>query len=163
MMQGSLAERLRVLRAQDGLTLNEASAKIGINRHTLRDLELGKREPYGPTIRKIAEAYNVSLAQLLEKPALTSKADTPSTERPEAKGPDPKEWGPEESRPDPTKMQPGPGGRAISRSVHDQVTVEDEVRVRVEKALRVLRAFDAAEISAGVLDKELQELYEEAS
>jgi transcriptional regulator with XRE-family HTH domain len=93
MMQRSLAERLRVLRAQDGLTLNEASAKIGINRHTLRDLELGKREPYGPTIRKIAEAYNVSLAQLLEKPALTSKADTPSTERPEAKGPDPKEWG----------------------------------------------------------------------
>jgi transcriptional regulator with XRE-family HTH domain len=67
MMRGSLAERLRALRAQDGLTLNEASVKIGVNRHTLRDLELGKREPYGPTIRKIAEAYNVSLAQLLEE------------------------------------------------------------------------------------------------
>jgi transcriptional regulator with XRE-family HTH domain len=71
-MKGSLAERLRVLRAQEGLTLNEASAKIGVNRHTLRDLELGKREPYGPTLRKIAEAYNVSLAQLLEEPALAS-------------------------------------------------------------------------------------------
>jgi transcriptional regulator with XRE-family HTH domain len=67
MMRGSLAERLRVLRAQYGLTLNQASGKIGVNRHTLRDLELGKREPYGPTIRKIAEAYNVPLAQLLEE------------------------------------------------------------------------------------------------
>lgn len=80
-MKGSLAERLRVLRAQEGLTLNEASAKIGVNRHTLRDLELGKREPYGPTIRKIAEAYNVSLAQLLEEPALAGKVeDGPSLE-----------------------------------------------------------------------------------
>jgi transcriptional regulator with XRE-family HTH domain len=81
MMKGSLAERLRVLRAREGLTLNEASAKIGVNRHTLRDLELGKREPYGPTIRKIAEAYNVSLAQLLEEPALAGagKAEAPDT------------------------------------------------------------------------------------
>ena len=77
MMQGSLAERLRVLRAQDGLTLNEASAKIGINRHTLRDLELGKREPYGPTIRKIAESYGVPVGQLLEEPALAGKDKAP--------------------------------------------------------------------------------------
>jgi transcriptional regulator with XRE-family HTH domain len=77
MMQGSLAERLRVLRAQDGLTLNEASAKIGINRHTLRDLELGKREPYGPTIRKIAEGYGVPVAQLLEEPPLAGKVGAP--------------------------------------------------------------------------------------
>jgi transcriptional regulator with XRE-family HTH domain len=84
-MKGSLAERLRVLRAQEGLTLNEASAKIGVNRHTLRDLELGKREPYGPTLRKIAEAYNVSLAQLLEEPALAGagKAEPPWTGRAE--------------------------------------------------------------------------------
>lgn len=68
MMQGSLAERLRVLRAQRGLSLTEASEKIGINRHTLRDLELGKREPYGPTLRKIAEGYNVPVARLLEEP-----------------------------------------------------------------------------------------------
>ena len=85
-MKGSLAERLRVLRAQEGLTLNEASAKIGVNRHTLRDLELGKREPYGPTIRKIAEAYNVSLVQLLEEPALAGKVeDGPSLEELHAK------------------------------------------------------------------------------
>jgi transcriptional regulator with XRE-family HTH domain len=78
MMQGSLAERLRVLRAQHGLSLIEASEKIGVNRHTLRDLELGKREPYGPTIRKIAEGYNVPLARLLEEePVAAGKAEAP--------------------------------------------------------------------------------------
>lgn len=66
MMQGSLAERLRVLRAQRGLSLTEASEMLGVNRHTLRDLELGKREPYGPTMRKIAAGYNVPTARLLE-------------------------------------------------------------------------------------------------
>jgi transcriptional regulator with XRE-family HTH domain len=81
MMRGSLAERLRVLRAQEGLTLNEASVKIGVNRHTLRDLELGKREPYGPTIRKIAEAYNVPLAQLLEEQPLVPLDEARKGER----------------------------------------------------------------------------------
>jgi transcriptional regulator with XRE-family HTH domain len=74
MTQGSLAERLRVLRAQHGLSLTEASEKIGVNRHTLRDLELGKREPYGPTIRKIAEGYSVPVARLLEEPVPLAKA-----------------------------------------------------------------------------------------
>jgi transcriptional regulator with XRE-family HTH domain len=64
-MRGSLAERLRVLRAQRGLTLAEASKMIGVNRHTLRDLELGKREPYGPTLRKIAEGYGTTVSALL--------------------------------------------------------------------------------------------------
>jgi transcriptional regulator with XRE-family HTH domain len=77
MMQGSLAERLRVLRAQRGLSLTEASEKIGVNRHTLRDLERGKREPYGPTLRKIAEGYNVPVARLLEEPVLAGKGEAP--------------------------------------------------------------------------------------
>jgi transcriptional regulator with XRE-family HTH domain len=81
MMQESLAERLRVLRAQQGLSLTEASEKIGVNRHTLRDLELGKREPYGPTIRKIAEGYGVPVAQLFEEPAV------PLVEAPREAGP----------------------------------------------------------------------------
>ncbi len=59
-----------MIRAQRGLTIAEASNLIGVNRHTLRDLELGRREPYGPTVRKIAEAYGVPVSQLLEEPAL---------------------------------------------------------------------------------------------
>jgi transcriptional regulator with XRE-family HTH domain len=73
-MQGSLAERLRVLRARHGLSLTEASEELGVNRHTLRDLELGKREPYGPTLRKIAVGYNVPMAWLLEEPAPLAEA-----------------------------------------------------------------------------------------
>src|SRR5215203_243244 len=96
MMQESLAERLRVLRAQQGLSLTEASEKIGVNRHTLRDLELGKREPYGPTIRKIAEGYAVPVAQLFEEPAvpladapeagLTGQAEAAKLHRPSVQG-----------------------------------------------------------------------------
>jgi transcriptional regulator with XRE-family HTH domain len=84
MTQGSLGERLRVLRAQHGLSLTEASEKIGVNRHTLRDLELDKREPYGPTIRKIAEGYGVPVARLLEEPVLAGKAEAPDTGQPGA-------------------------------------------------------------------------------
>jgi transcriptional regulator with XRE-family HTH domain len=84
-MPVSLAERLRVLRAQQGLSLTEASEKIRVNRHTLRDLELGKREPYGPTIRKIAEGYGVPVAQLFEEPALPlDDAPTRGAGRPSA-------------------------------------------------------------------------------
>ncbi len=69
MMQGSLAQTLRVLRAREGWGLTEASEKIGINRHTLRELEIGKREPYYPTLRKIAEGYGVRIEELVEEPA----------------------------------------------------------------------------------------------
>jgi transcriptional regulator with XRE-family HTH domain len=100
MMQGSLAERLRVLRAQRGLSLTEASEMIGVNRHTLRDLELGKREPYGPTLRKITEGYDVPLARLLEEPVAAVKAEAPEAgpasleeEQLETNAPrDPQQW-----------------------------------------------------------------------
>ncbi len=68
MMQGSLAERLRVLRAQRGLTLVEAADKTGIGRDTLSDLERGRRHPVMPTLAKIARGYNVPVEELLEEP-----------------------------------------------------------------------------------------------
>src|SRR5215204_1235299 len=89
-MQGSLAERLRVLRARKGLTLVEASKAIGIDRHTLRDLERGKRAAYFPTIEKIAKGYGVAVSTLVaeggedsetagvkQEPALSGKAEAP--------------------------------------------------------------------------------------
>ena len=68
MMQGSLAERLRILRARQGLTLTEASERIGITRHTLSSLERGGQEPHYPTLRKIANGYGVAVEDLLEEP-----------------------------------------------------------------------------------------------
>jgi transcriptional regulator with XRE-family HTH domain len=67
MTQTSLAERLRVLRARRGLSVSQASQEIGIEWHTLRDLELGRRKPYYPTLHKIAQGYDVPVEQLLSE------------------------------------------------------------------------------------------------
>lgn len=67
MMQGSLAERLRVLRAQRGLTLVEAAEKTGVGRDTLSDLERGRRHPVMTTLAKIAIGYGVPVEELLEE------------------------------------------------------------------------------------------------
>ena len=75
MMQGSLAERLRVLRAQRGLTLVEAAENAGVGRDTLSDLERGRRHPVMPTLSKIAQGYGVPVEDLLDEPALAGKAE----------------------------------------------------------------------------------------
>jgi transcriptional regulator with XRE-family HTH domain len=87
MKQSSLAETLRVLRARQDLTITEASSRIGITRETLRDLEHGTRNPYYPTLQKIAKAYGVMVEELMlpaheeesmEEPALAVPlADAP--------------------------------------------------------------------------------------
>jgi transcriptional regulator with XRE-family HTH domain len=77
MMQGSLAEKLRVLRAREGLSLTEAAARAGVTRDTLSDLEHGKRQPYMPTLSKIAAGYSVPVEDLLEEPVLAGKAVAP--------------------------------------------------------------------------------------
>lgn len=68
MMKGSLDKRLRVLRAERGYSLKNASERIGIDRHTLRQLEFGEREPYFGTLRKIAAGYGVEIEDLVETP-----------------------------------------------------------------------------------------------
>ena len=74
MMDSSLARRLRVLRAERGLTLTEAAAGIGITRETLGDLERGRRKPYVPTLHKIAEFYEVPVENLMEEELTPPKA-----------------------------------------------------------------------------------------
>jgi transcriptional regulator with XRE-family HTH domain len=78
MMQGWLAEGLRVIRARQGLTLVQAAEKIGVDRHTLRDLELGRRGAYLPTVEKIAEGYGVPVEDLMEEPAFAGKVEAPA-------------------------------------------------------------------------------------
>src|SRR5215212_10488058 len=79
LMQRSLAGRLRVLRARKGLSLLAASEELGIDRHTLRDLELGRgRTPRYPTLAKIAQGYGVPVEDLLEEPVPLVEASPPS-------------------------------------------------------------------------------------
>ena len=75
MMQGSLARKLRILRAERGLTQERAAGVIGITPETLSDLERGKRRAYGPTLSKIAKGYGISVGELIEEPALAGKID----------------------------------------------------------------------------------------
>jgi transcriptional regulator with XRE-family HTH domain len=74
-MYGSLAQRLRVLRAERGWTLNQAAERAGVQPETISDAEHGKRRPYTPTLAKIAAAYGVPVEELLEEPVPERHAD----------------------------------------------------------------------------------------
>ena len=91
MMQGSLSTRLRVLRAERGLSLREASSLTGVRPGTLSELERGLRHPQDLTLAKIAAAYGVSVEELLDleeeprgneagEPVLSGKAEVPEEE-----------------------------------------------------------------------------------
>jgi transcriptional regulator with XRE-family HTH domain len=75
MMQKSLADRLRLLRAQRGLTVKDAAQQVGVDRHTLRRIELGTQEAQYPTLAKIAKGYGVPVEELIEEPAVAGKAE----------------------------------------------------------------------------------------
>jgi transcriptional regulator with XRE-family HTH domain len=66
--------RLRVLRAERGLSLTEAAERAGIQRQTLALLERGERHPHDPTLAKIAKGYGVPVEELLEEPVPLAEA-----------------------------------------------------------------------------------------
>src|SRR4051794_31044133 len=80
MMEGLLPRKLRVLRAERGLTLRQAATLTGVAKETLSDLERGTRHPQDLTLAKIAQGYNVPVEELLEEPVLSGKAEAPEAE-----------------------------------------------------------------------------------
>jgi transcriptional regulator with XRE-family HTH domain len=66
-MQEALARKLRVLRAERDLTLNEAEELTGVTRETLGALEHAQRGAQASTLEKIARGYGVPVAELLEE------------------------------------------------------------------------------------------------
>jgi transcriptional regulator with XRE-family HTH domain len=70
-MQGTLARKLRVLRAEHGLTLREAEQLTGVDKDTLSKIERGLRHPYDVTLSKLARGYEVPVEDLLDKPLLS--------------------------------------------------------------------------------------------
>jgi transcriptional regulator with XRE-family HTH domain len=67
-MQESLGRRLRLMRAERGLSLREAARRAGVVKETISDIERGKTHPYDVTLAKLAEAYEVPIEELLEDP-----------------------------------------------------------------------------------------------
>jgi transcriptional regulator with XRE-family HTH domain len=77
-MQDTLARKLRVLRAERGLTLREAEQLTGVDKDTLSKIERGLRHPYDVTLSKLAKGYGVPVEYLLEEPVLAGpKAEAP--------------------------------------------------------------------------------------
>src|SRR5215217_1072826 len=99
MTHGSLALRLRVLRAEQALTIEQAAARAGVTPETISDAERGRRHPYLPTLRKLAKAYNVPVEELLS-------AEDEGAEEEHALKPE------EKKEPVPLAEAPSPPGRA---------------------------------------------------
>src|SRR5215218_9695588 len=79
-MHGSLPTRLRVLRAERGLTLRDAEHQTGVDKDTLSKIERGVRHPHDVTLAKIAKGYGVPVEDLLEEPVLAGpKAEASET------------------------------------------------------------------------------------
>src|SRR5215217_2185629 len=119
-MQGSLATKLRVLRAERGLTLRQAAERVRVRPATLSDIEHGRSQPHDVTLAKIAKAYGVPLADLLEEPVPLGEAPRASVQADGTKGPDPAVWGPKESRPKPPI--PESAGKRIHVEVQDDLS-----------------------------------------
>jgi transcriptional regulator with XRE-family HTH domain len=82
-MYGSLATKLRVLRAERGLTVRQVAELSGVAKETISQVERGERHPYDRTLAKLAHAYDVPVDELLEEPALAGKAKAPDTGQPQ--------------------------------------------------------------------------------
>lgn len=120
MMQGSLATRLRVLRAERGLTQRQAAARAGVTPETISDLERGKRHAYMPTLAKIAKGYGVPVEDLLEEPVLAGKAEAP------------RGAGPQEGR--------GPNSARVVASLRDHAQIFRALADRLASGLEQVRA-----------------------
>jgi transcriptional regulator with XRE-family HTH domain len=60
-----VAPRLRELRREGGLTLEEAAARVGLSPAHLSRLETGRRQPSLPMLLALARAYGTTVSDLL--------------------------------------------------------------------------------------------------
>jgi transcriptional regulator with XRE-family HTH domain len=77
-MQGSLARRLRILRAERGMTMREAADLVNVRPATLSDIEHGRSRPHDVTLAKIAEGYGVPVEDLIEESEPVPLGEAPS-------------------------------------------------------------------------------------
>lgn len=66
---GILCEKLRQLRADQGWSLDALSMSSGVSRSMLSQIERGRANPTLAVAVRIARAYGLSLAELVEEPA----------------------------------------------------------------------------------------------
>jgi transcriptional regulator with XRE-family HTH domain len=57
--------KLKILRERRALSLTDLSEKSGVSRITIHRIENGKQKPMPRTIRKLAEALQVKIEELI--------------------------------------------------------------------------------------------------
>jgi transcriptional regulator with XRE-family HTH domain len=72
-------ESVRRLRRERGLSQQELADKAGIGQDSISAIETGKHEPHPRTLRKLANALGVEVADFFREPALAGKAEAPET------------------------------------------------------------------------------------
>ena len=79
-------ETLKEFRRQKGLSQKDLADISGVGQDTISGIESGRHEPRPSTLRKLAEALDVEVADFFRAPALSGKAEAPGkTGRPERK------------------------------------------------------------------------------
>ena len=71
-----LGEKIKLIRKSKGISQEELSSMLKINRNYLSRIETGKSEPTSSILKNIAKIFNIDLNSLLEvndKPANTSE------------------------------------------------------------------------------------------
>ena len=83
MSRKSLARKLRVLRAERGLTLRQVEDITGVDKHTISNVERGESKPYDATLARLARGYGVPVSELLVEKTAPEVA-LPLAEAPQA-------------------------------------------------------------------------------
>jgi transcriptional regulator with XRE-family HTH domain len=78
-------EMLRRLRTERGLSQAKLAARAELDPSTVNQIERGAREASPATLRKLADALNVSIADLLEDPSPKAQAPLPLDDAPSLK------------------------------------------------------------------------------
>ena len=67
MMEGSISNRMRVLRFQNGeMSQSELGQRIGVTRQTIAAIEAGKYSPSLEAAFRIAQVFNVPLDEVFQ-------------------------------------------------------------------------------------------------
>ena len=74
-VQASLCSRVRQLRQKKGWTLEELAAASGVSRSMLSEIERGNANPTLAVAFRIAQAFSMSLGELVETPAASFQVD----------------------------------------------------------------------------------------
>jgi transcriptional regulator with XRE-family HTH domain len=79
-------ESVRRLRKERGWTQRDLAGKAGTTQYTISEIELGHREPHPTTLRKLAQAFGVSVAEFFAEEPADPKALIPSQPEESATG-----------------------------------------------------------------------------